>query len=282
MDAPAPKAAQPPERVEATPELQERRQWLTLPRTRSQGRRRTKRGVWRINLPTSLVVTLVGVALTAWLLPAFTRQWDDRQKAKDLKATLVTDIGASTAGTVGDAEGLWRKGDTEHLALSARAWTLAALRTEARLRSYFPPELVTAWQLYSYGVSRLLGSDAKAEWYELYRARAWLDDGGHLRRQTNHEALDLFLRLYDLSRSPRRQILEREDVKAMPQLLGSTCVPRACSHGGSVHADPDDDFGAVEDQLLLMQMVIIDDVLTSRVSGYSTTTRDLIDDLLPF
>jgi hypothetical protein len=34
----------------------------------------------RRKVPTSLVVTLLGIALTAWLLPAVTRQWDDRQR----------------------------------------------------------------------------------------------------------------------------------------------------------------------------------------------------------
>jgi hypothetical protein len=50
---------------------------------------------WR--LPTSLLVTLVGLALSAWLLPAITRQWDDRQKAHDLQASLVEDMSTASA-----------------------------------------------------------------------------------------------------------------------------------------------------------------------------------------
>src|SRR5262249_21299243 len=48
-------------------------------------------------VPSSLIVTLIGIALTAWLLPAFTRQWDDRQKARDLKASLADEMSAATA-----------------------------------------------------------------------------------------------------------------------------------------------------------------------------------------
>jgi hypothetical protein len=78
MEAAAPEAAEP----QATAEPQ------AEPRQRS----------WRrVKVPTSVVVTLVGIALTAWLLPAFTRQWDDRQKARELKAGLASDMGKSTA-----------------------------------------------------------------------------------------------------------------------------------------------------------------------------------------
>ena len=63
MDAAAPEAAQPP--AEAAPESRKR-----------SGR--------RVRIATSVVITLIGIALTAWLLPAFTRQWDDRQKVREL------------------------------------------------------------------------------------------------------------------------------------------------------------------------------------------------------
>src|SRR5215213_208236 len=54
-------------------------------------------------IPTSLIVTLLGIALTAWLLPAITRQWDDRQKAHELKATLAADLASATARSLVEA-----------------------------------------------------------------------------------------------------------------------------------------------------------------------------------
>jgi hypothetical protein len=48
-------------------------------------------------IPTSLVVTLLGITLSAWLLPAITRQWDDRQKAHELQAVLVANMASASA-----------------------------------------------------------------------------------------------------------------------------------------------------------------------------------------
>src|SRR4051812_9873136 len=80
-------------------------------------------------LPTSVVVTLLGVALTAWLLPAFTKQWDDRQKAHELKTAIVTDIASATAGAMIGGEAIWSgKGvNNPHV---AENWSLASLQIE--------------------------------------------------------------------------------------------------------------------------------------------------------
>src|SRR5262245_62538084 len=51
-------------------------------------------------IPTSVVMTLLAIALPAWLLPAFTRQWDDRQQAHDLKAAITSDMATATAGAL--------------------------------------------------------------------------------------------------------------------------------------------------------------------------------------
>jgi hypothetical protein len=59
-------------------------------------------------VPTSLVVTLLGIALTAWLLPAITRQWNDRQKAHELKAAVVAQIAAATARALTGGEDILR------------------------------------------------------------------------------------------------------------------------------------------------------------------------------
>jgi hypothetical protein len=48
-------------------------------------------------VPTSLIVTLLGIGISAWLIPAFTRQWDDRQKALELKVAVVAQIASATS-----------------------------------------------------------------------------------------------------------------------------------------------------------------------------------------
>src|SRR4051812_20833160 len=58
-------------------------------------------------VPTSLIVTLLGIALTAWLLPAIARQWDDRQKAHEIQAGLITDMASATARVLADGAAMW-------------------------------------------------------------------------------------------------------------------------------------------------------------------------------
>jgi hypothetical protein len=57
--------------------------------------------LYHLTLPTPVVATVVGVVLSAllslWLIPAFTRQWDDRQKAHDLKAALIAEMATASA-----------------------------------------------------------------------------------------------------------------------------------------------------------------------------------------
>src|SRR5262245_16834725 len=111
-------------------------------------------------VPTPLVVTTLGIALTAWLLPAFTRQWDDRQKAQELKANTVSQMAAATADAVLQskrvqrqaAEGESVKGPFRSLGAAgdardrraldddaglSDAWLHESIKIEAKLRAYF-------------------------------------------------------------------------------------------------------------------------------------------------
>jgi hypothetical protein len=141
MDAAAPEAAEPREEAEAATDAR-------------------KRAWWRLKIPTTVIVTLVGIALTAWLLPAFTRQWDDRQKAQALKADLATQIAAATSQTLVQStvqarllesklyspqRDRWtdiRQSPLQRAALSAEdrlrnLWLRGSIAIDARLRAYF-------------------------------------------------------------------------------------------------------------------------------------------------
>ena len=48
-------------------------------------------------LPKPVLMVLFGAVVSAWLVPAFTRQWQDRQKEREIKVALVSDIGDSTS-----------------------------------------------------------------------------------------------------------------------------------------------------------------------------------------
>src|SRR5215471_7729030 len=69
--------------------------------------------------PTALFVTLLGIVLTAWLLPAVTRQWNDRQSAHMVQAGIVSDMTAATARTLQRGDALWAAQSSCNLYLSA-------------------------------------------------------------------------------------------------------------------------------------------------------------------
>jgi hypothetical protein len=52
---------------------------------------------WPTWLPRTVLVTAGLTLLTAWLFPALTHQWQDRQKARELSAGLVTQVGKETS-----------------------------------------------------------------------------------------------------------------------------------------------------------------------------------------
>jgi hypothetical protein len=62
----------------------------------AEGGESVQRRRWR-RIPTPLIITLIGIVLSAWLLPAITRQWDDRQKAHQVKSALVTEMAEANA-----------------------------------------------------------------------------------------------------------------------------------------------------------------------------------------
>ena len=109
----------------------------------------------RRSIPKSLVLAVIGIGLSSWLIPAVTRQWDDRQKAGELKAALVTEMATATGRAVLDAqtftsESLGTRDSPSASAAadaSVREWSVAALEIRARLDAYFGSEAVEAWDV---------------------------------------------------------------------------------------------------------------------------------------
>jgi hypothetical protein len=101
---------------------------------------------WR-RLPTPLLVTLLGIALSAWLLPAVTRQWDDRQKARDLQASLIGEMSTASARALGAGFNAieTRQSRSGRLRKAEQDWEIAGLEVEAKLRAYFPQRVVKSW-----------------------------------------------------------------------------------------------------------------------------------------
>ena len=275
MDAAPPEAAEPQETAE--------------PR---------KRTWWRVKFPTSVVVTLVGIALTAWLLPAFTRQWEERHKAQELRSRIVADMASATSRALAGADGLWSEFRTPSPKEPAGAktrfaddWSVSSLQIEARLRAYFPADVVAAWQLYSWFVDRFTkGQRAQAQ-AALFSAVKKLDSSkgaaAHTIRLDPAAAEKVSYLLAWKPHVPSGPSFagvpplgrEYRALERLRQSLGPQ-YPRAVKALQGLGAPYG--YSSLVSALLDFQEEINAEVLASHPTGYSTTGRDLIHDLLPF
>jgi hypothetical protein len=259
-------------------------------------------------VPTSLVVTLLGIALSAWLIPAFTRQWSDRQKAHELQAGIVADMASATAQVVIGGDALWSlpscggaapvSGGPKPTSLPAEApfsldtclrdwrrsvqraattvydpWSLASVQLEARLRAYCGPKVVTAWQLFSWFVDTFVAAgrvQAREDLLAAYRGGFNLERdaarGAALVVQSGQEPTGFGPSFDDVRGWP--------PYKALRVKLGigrPSPVPRLFAA----------DARPMESALLKFEQEIAREVLKSHMTGYSTTTNDLLHDLIP-
>jgi hypothetical protein len=227
MDAAAPEAAEPQEKAE--PQAEPRRRW-------------------RVKIPTSVVVTLLGIALTAWLLPAFTRQWDDRQRAAEVKAAISSQIAAATAQALIRSRQLartWEQPSRKQRVLKHRLsdlWLSDSIKIETHVRAYFnSEEIVGRLHAYNGTMESLFLVAAYPRAINVYgRAGMYAENLG-LSRQRLENAMD--------------------DV---------------------THVAPDVWFETLIQAVLAKENDLTAAVSHAHVVGYSTTTRDLIHDLLPF
>ncbi len=252
----------------------------------------------RLRLPTSVLMTLVGIALTAWLLPAFTKQWEDRRRADELKAALAGEIATATAeAVIGHEQQLQQElGDFDPLVVRvANEWSLRSLQIQARLRAYFSPELLTAWQLYSYLIGRVAATDRHQTVSALISVS--LHDV-RLDRKIASEAAELLATLNEL---------QEGHYPPDPSVAGKDPGPSGpfnhMTYAGWLMTDlievatPDSDrnvrrivlngrsefesWERVELSLLHLQQLFIDELLKEQPADHSTTARDLLDDLFP-
>jgi hypothetical protein len=123
-----------------------------------------ERNFWR-RIPTPVLVTLIGLVLSAWLLPAITRQWDDRQKAHQVKTALVTEMAEASARALTGARRLLFVPRFDGAAglfapppQPLEQWSKESTRIEAELRANLTPRDVTLWQHYSTLVETLVAT----------------------------------------------------------------------------------------------------------------------------
>ena len=206
-------------------------------------------------MPTPIVVTVIGALLSAWIIPAVTRQWQDQQKVRELKASLVTRIGRDTTealvksdfvsygrfGGARQASGAPPFSDDQFNALDI-AWRQNSEEIEGLLAVYFPRQ-VEEWHRYATLVKNT---------YFLLRPRD-------------------YLRAATLNALLRRGDASPEQV----QLL----MPWFIQQPGS---DARDAYYLVSQRLLDEKRKLTSDILHAHAMGYSQGPADFLHDLLPF
>lgn len=200
-------------------------------------------------VPTSVIVTLLGIALTAWLLPAFTRQWDDRQKARQLKVSIVREMASATGSAVTDLRGQAAvlRGERYPVTgkLGPKEWSVASLRIQAVLSAYFGPDVVGRWVSFSeymdVAFNMAYGHDVTSTDWGLIRSGP------------------------PDARPPRR----------------SRHLERLLARFGKAPFSWYPQYFLLEAGLLHEEETITSTILAAHPVGYSTTAHDLIHDLIP-
>ena len=205
-------------------------------------------------LPKPVLLTLFGAAISAWLIPAVTRQWQDRQKEREIKVALVADISDSTSDALVTSQYVANRafpggnGQAVYNRFSLD-WARRSAQIEAKLRAYFPDDrLVDDWRNYSIVVQNGF----------------YLLTGG-----AGKEA----------SVRTVRQYLESVPGGAAP--IAGVKWKRLRSLNFNDHRAVDD-YVLVTGQLLDDKERLIRAILNANAEGFSTTGGDFIDDLTPF
>jgi hypothetical protein len=211
----------------------------------------------RLRVPTSIVVTLLGTALTVWLAPALTRQWDDRQHARDLKAAIAAEMVNSAVRTIRDGEPL-AEGRGRYDVIRAR-WLETGLTVKVKQKAYFPTSIVERWKKVVQEVEYFLivSGDVAAAHEESRQGRV-RDPVGYRRDRIRSALILMAPAPKQVNSATAAELLASDDPTA--RALGMDHVKSWT-------------FAKVEGAT--------DEVLSAHPSGFSTTRGDLLHDLFP-
>jgi hypothetical protein len=260
METSVPAAAAPPGEAAGTEKA-------AAPEEQPQSQRR------RVRVPTSVLVTVLVAAFSVWIAPAFTRQWEDRQKVRELRAAFAGEIATATANALSGGSEASRRGAEletrrELLAPVRANWDVAALRVETKLRAYYPPVVAAEWNQYAsdmrtYLQISLLSGLARTKREgnflrdEIVRTLPRIDDREEVRRS------------YDSAEGGP----PISDAAATRYFAGDLTNPNWSQRQAA--------FETLKELLLSKAENATAAIFTANPGGYSTTRRDLLRDLLP-
>jgi hypothetical protein len=221
----------------------------------------------RIRFPKSLVLTVVGALFTLWLLPAFTRQWEDRQKARELQASLIEEIAVASSEAEGAAEAGASGLDADSEAVAAATagaivtdaqiawekWQVEQNKVDARLRAYFDLNVVDAWTRYANGQSSVL-------------AIAAIDRDYATKPLPTFAASVIQAHIDELLKAPGTEVWT---LKFIDDFAGPDPSLRELA------------ITYAQDDLTNSRTIVTESILADSPRGFSTSRGDLLSDLLP-
>jgi len=86
-----------------------------------------------------LVLLVIGAVISSYLIPSFTRRWQDHQKALEVRSDLASQIAGSATSSIITSDAIF-EGRKRHPSRADRtawlAWQIQSEAIEARLRAY--------------------------------------------------------------------------------------------------------------------------------------------------
>jgi hypothetical protein len=218
------------------------------------------RSRWLANIPKTIVATVVVTLLSAWIFPALSHQWQDRQKAREMTASIVSQIGKNTSDALVTSafvnfNRFPSSDDPSHRGFNQdvfnqldREWRTSSAEADAELQAYFPQRVVKAWRDYSdlvWGTYRLPTDNTSAR-------------PGTVKM---------------LQREFEGQLTSAELALMKKPWVGQQ-TPLA--HNAK------NEYFFVSQAVLERRSVVIDEILDSHPAGFSTRPIDVVHDLVPF
>jgi hypothetical protein len=221
---------------------------------------------WRLHVPTSVVVTLLVAALSVWVAPAFTRQFEDRKQARAMQAQVAEQVALATADVGQRINSFVVAKQLKGSQIISRTqalqdyWQIRQARIDARLRVYFSPEMRLMWLRFNKVIEHEI---------DLVRQIQYISEGILGPEFWTPSVTGNILAIAVLSRpfGVGPPFADRE--QALNDLMRERQSVRTRTIGGLVAW-----MRKIEDK-------IIDRLMTEDPEAFSTTRGDLLRDLLP-
>ena len=223
----------------------------------------------RLRVPTSVLVTILLAAVSVWVAPAFTRQWEDRKQARELQAETGEQIARAAAITANRLT--IARTQPEFLDVLSE-WRVAQTRIGAKLRAYYGPTLRRDWEQFDEAVTSAIWASSlicclSDPWGSLKRVKANMiaEVDGLLKAIGKVQPL-LAPTLPPNVNRWRASVeayahIQRQELGRSYRLVGMTAK--------------------LAGLIVAMSGGVIDELMTSDPEAFSTTRRDLLRDLLP-